>query len=667
MRNNCNNPALLAELGRTYLCSFNLPTLNHARIHRPEPLPGYIMYRVLNVYRVIRSVIFQSKIYPASRWRFSVSFATLRPFMRPLLFLAVWFLGIAHSFAALEVRNPRWGFGGKAVLGTFNVLAVEVRNLGPQTFEGGLVLQQKGGGRATADLVQPIFLAPGTSRWVQFTPYIGNYKPDFKLVWGEGGDEQIDFDDNGPGRNTGERAVVVLADPEVIRSSKLPVMPEELFPVTVSATDGLHAVVLDHVPRLQPVQREAFLDWVKLGGIVHVVPGPTGVVPEFDAEYAILKVEGERARAGSGVVVKHSVPVAELTPEVLAKADFPVPAEPKEQDSSKYERYNRYDYDDYSDSSFFRALSGVTKPKISWWLIYLLTGVYVIIIGPVFFFLRKKDYRVLLGGFLVTVAVFAWCFTVIGRRGYGESQVCHSLAVARMIGDGRYDVTHWSHAFATSGDVYRLAYPGSSHLYSPQGGEGESVRGQVMQGKDAFFDADIPLFSFRNFLHRGVMAAPEVPMQLASEPITSPNWRKSFKITLGGEIPGEVLQVIVQVGDRYYRATKQGNAVVLPGDGTAEMPQYDSSHNYNGYYYGSNSAEEALRELKGSGSVLGQRFGGEPGRVARYLGRIPGRDTVRVYIYAAGSSPFRMSGNQFTTGRDFVLYLRDLPMPATPK
>lgn len=586
--------------------------------------------------------------------------------MRPLLFLAFWFLGIAHSFAALEVRNPRWGFGGKAVLGTFNVLSVEVRNPGPQPFDGVLKLQQKGGARATADIEQAIFLAPGTSRWVQFYPYIGNYKPDYTLVWGGGRDEQADFLDEGPGRNSGRPAVVVLADPESVRLSKLPVMPEELFPVTVAATDGLHAVVLDHVPRLQPPQREAFLDWVKLGGIVHVVPGTAGTMPAFDGDYAILNVEGSRGRAGAGVIAKHSVPVAEIDPSVLEKAGFPMPVENKDQDLNKFDRYNRFDNDDYSDSTFFRTLSGVTKPKISWWLIYLLTGVYVIIIGPVFFFLRKRDYRILLAGFLGTVALFAWCFTVIGRRGYGESQVCHSIAVARMLGNGRYDVTHWSHAFATSGAVYRLAYPGSSHLYAPQGGEGESVRGRVVQGKEAWFDADIPLFSFRNFLHRGVMAAPDVPMELAGEPLTSVNWRKSFKLTLGAGLPGEVLGVFVQVGDRFYPGNREGNAITLGADGNTDLSQNDDERHYGRYYGGYGSAEDAIRAIRGYGPELAQRFGAEPQKVQRYFGRALPGNTARVHIYTAGASPFRMAGSQFATGRDYVLYIRDIPMPQSP-
>jgi len=76
-------------------------------------------------------------------------------------------------------------------------------------------------------------------------------------------------------------------------------------------------------------------------------------------------------------------------------------------------------------AAFSGTLAGVTKPKIAWWLIYLLTGVYVIIIGPVVFSFCGSGPLpgYLLAGFLGTVTLFAWVFTAVGRRGYGESQV----------------------------------------------------------------------------------------------------------------------------------------------------------------------------------------------------------------------------------------------------
>ena len=44
--------------------------------------------------------------------------------MRLLHLIAFWLLGMLPAFAALDVKNPRWGFGGKIVPGTFNVLSL---------------------------------------------------------------------------------------------------------------------------------------------------------------------------------------------------------------------------------------------------------------------------------------------------------------------------------------------------------------------------------------------------------------------------------------------------------------------------------------------------------------------------------------------------------------
>src|SRR5205823_661840 len=91
-----------------------------------------------------------------------------------------------------------------------------------------------------------------------------------------------------------------------------------------------------------------------------------------------------------------------------------------------------------------QRLAGMTRPKISWWLINLLTLLYVALVGPLHYLARQRmDYRVSMLVFLGVAASFAGAFTVVGRRGYGESQTVHSLAIARSVGGARFDVTQW--------------------------------------------------------------------------------------------------------------------------------------------------------------------------------------------------------------------------------
>ena len=90
------------------------------------------------------------------------------------------------SHAALEVGKPQWGFDGKVPPSSFALLSVEIANHGTKTFEGEITLSNGGNG---APLKQSVFLAPGTSRTVQFHPYIGNYVPDWHLKWNDGRDQ----------------------------------------------------------------------------------------------------------------------------------------------------------------------------------------------------------------------------------------------------------------------------------------------------------------------------------------------------------------------------------------------------------------------------------------------------------------------------------------------
>jgi hypothetical protein len=593
--------------------------------------------------------------------------------MRLLHLTVLWLLGIMQVSAAIDVRNPRWGFGGKPVLGTFNVLSVEVRNTGNGLANAELKLTSDSDGSSFAPYLQPVTLSPGQSRWVQFNVYLGIYRPDFILSWGRESDEAITFGDVQGEKKHGPPAVVVLADPETVRTSRFPVFPEEIFPVSVSATDALHAVFLDHQPRFHAAQAEAFLDWVQLGGIVHLLPGPGGTLPTFDGKLAILNSEEPKHRVGSGWVVKQRFTVADANTARLETAGFPVPAEPPPPnlDADGYGRYGESN----SDTAFFQTLAMVTRPKISWWLIYLLTGVYVLIIGPVFFLLRKRDYRVLLCGFVATVALFAWLFTVIGRRGYGERQVCHSLAVARVLGGGRFDVTHWSHAFATSGNTYRFAYPGASQLYAAIGQGGEKVRGSVHLGGDAFFEADIPLFSFRNFMHRGVMTGDNVAATLVSVPKTDPArgldpWHNGFKATLGAEVPGEVIAAALQVGDYYVPAQINGREVNVRGYSSGSGVEIlrgarEGSHSdYDPRVSGFGGPEAALGELRRDGANLAQRVFGDSTSKQRGIGHAPGKETLRLYIYAVAPRAFRLADSEFATDKNYVLYVQDFAIPA---
>jgi hypothetical protein len=571
-----------------------------------------------------------------------------------------------RTVAALQIGPPIWSFDGKVMPCSFNVVSFEVRNAGAQPFDGDLVVDDGAGlgSRSSAPLKQRIFLAPGTSRWVQFFPYIGSYNSQWRLSWDDGQGRTVDLGQPGEG----PPAVVLLADPDApgTRATRMRLFPENLFPPTVAATDGLEGVVLDHQPRWDAQRRESFLDWVRRGGIVHLIPGPDGAFPQFSEELAPLNVPGDRGRVAAGLVVKHRVSGAEITEEWIRNAGFPA-GEIRTDGEGQI-----HDVDGFA----LRKLAAVTRPNIAWGLIYFLTVVYVVLIGPVFYFLRKRDYRLMLGAFLVTVALFAWAFTVIGRRGYGEKQIYHSLAIARPLGGARFAVRQWIHPFATSGDIYRFQHAGGSHLYAALG-EGETVRGEITTGKDAGFAADIPLFSSRPFLHAGVMKAEDPGVTVSRWEVqdakpkgdSSATLLTSLAVAMDSDFRKRVFTAVLDQGGRYWLLTATADGFeIQPGNFSKSAKDFFSEHHFHDYggWYGGDSGdmESVLRNLRELYPFLISQVNGESAYVRKYLRSNPRpADQARLFLFAHAPPGFGMKNESFQAGAGFVLYVVDIFKP----
>ena len=588
--------------------------------------------------------------------------------MRPgfLPFLVVLFLLAAKSYAALDVGKQLWGFDGKVLPNSFTIMSVEIVNRGAQPFDGDLVLRDLSSG---APVKQAVFLAPGTSRWVQFHPYVGGYVPGWKLSWNDGRGREEDMGQP----NTGAPATVLLADPDApgMRAARMRLFAENLFPTTVSATDGLGAVVLDHQPRWDAPRREAFLDWVRRGGTVHLLPGVDGAAVQFSDDFSPLNVTGgaDGQHVGAGLVVRHPITRAEMT-EVWLKDHGFAPVEMREDGQG-----NMNDRDGF----ILHKLAAITRPNIKWGLIYLLTVAYVILIGPVFYVLRKKNYRVLLGGFIATVALFAWVFTVIGRRGYGEKQTYHSVSIARSLGAGRFDVHEWVHAFATVGDIYKFAHGDGSQLYAT-GFEGDTVRGEIREGKESLIAADIPLFSSRPFLHRGVMKADDPALKvvewkeydivrlLAKGAMPTP--MEVFRVSVAPEFCKRVFTVVLEYNGNYASLVPVPGGFEFAGGEhfkTAEDFCGNNRYNYyggrySGSYYG--DMENVISELRGLHPFLISLANGENSYSKKYLTQ-PARsaDHARLFLYAEAPPGFAMKNDRFESGTSLVLYVADIFKP----
>jgi hypothetical protein len=459
-----------------------------------------------------------------------------------LLFAAV-------PVSALEVREVKWGFDGRVVPARFNLLSVLVDNPEGIPFDGTVNFYKSRGlaDRVGAVYQTPCFLSPTTARWLQFYVYIDNQYDQWRLDWGRGPDDHHDIE----APKWGPPAQVLLTDSETTAGtiSAFKQFPEDLFPTTESATSGLDSLLLDHAPHWEPAKRQAFLNWLRAGGTVHVLKDADGRYPMFTDELGVLNSSRERFRIGAGGVVRHGATAREIQMQDCQEGDVPMrefkPGEPAAPDQTA--------------DSFLGALAELSQRRYHWGLIYLLAIAYAVLAGPGILRAGRKlaDYRLRIALLLATVAGFAWLFDLVGRRGQGEASVIHALSYARAIEADNYDVMQWVNVFATRGAKYTITHAAPHNLYAT-GQDYEPVNGEIENGKDGRFVVDIPMFSRRAFLHEAEMKGAHIPVKIVRW--DGADTLSQLVLNVGPDFTKQILEGWVVHGNQIYamNLTKDG-------------------------------------------------------------------------------------------------------------
>lgn len=572
--------------------------------------------------------------------------------------LLIFVLQIAAQARPLEIKETRWGFDGRVVPERFNILSVLVANPTPVPFEGELALEETRGMEQSvgAPYVQPIYLAPHSARYVQFQPFVA-HEGSWLLRWGRGAKESEKLDEPrfaGPAR-------VVLTEPESAFASRTGVrtFPDDLFPTTAAATDALDAVVLDHAPRWEASRREAFLDWLRRGGTVHLLHGANGQHPEFSGDLAVLNGTGPQTRVGSGTVRRHAIARGDLAEKFLDEHGSPARELKRGQSVMLYNL----------DSTLLQQLAALTRPEIAWWLIYLLTASYIFVVGPGHYFWgRQWNWRLSIAAFAGVVALYAVAFAWAGKRGANETQRVHSLAIARALGGGRCDVTQWISPFMTRGDLYRLTHDAPSNLYAVAA-DFEAVRARIQSGRDGSFAADIPLYSSRPFLHRAVMRGPDTS-------VTVEKWTQDEKLVLrelvlvpgAASFPEGITEMFARHGGSFYPMKQNGNrwerqSQILASD-------FFAAQHLTGMqtFRGSRQREVADESWleKPVRVLVGRAIGGVEGLQFQVPPKPFAPDHLQLFIYAHAPESFRVKGGDFESHTGRVLYVQDVFRPALP-
>jgi len=467
---------------------------------------------------------------------------SLRDSSRPMicrlhyLCLCLFLVLSQQVFAApnIDIEYAEWGFDGRAVPGRFNLLSVEIRNSGDMPFEGTLSLRRlltTAGAWTGIEHAEAIFVGPFSQKLVYFYPYILVTADEWELRWGESLDDTYVVER--PALSNGDR--VILNDQELL-SGIIPGLKgsrDDLFPPTVTGTDTLRTVVLDHTPRWEEPRRRAFRDWLYLGGVLHVLHENTGDFPVLPVE--ALNGPDRVQRYGAGRVFWHDRQRADLSREyvyetiyatsrdsvsVAAPGNVSLDVDPTAR--KYYTRLNALEFyeaaaDWHSEEVIPARLRELVTPAHNWLLIYVLSGAYLLLIYPGGVLLNRTrlDYRFGMVALVAIVGLWSWMFLAIGSRGYGETTSTCTAAAVRQLPDGRWDVEQWSSLFVTTGDNYSLAHPGESVAYSTTQSH-EQIEGRIENGQPGFLSVDMPPFTFRTFAHRNQVKMSSVEVSISN-------------------------------------------------------------------------------------------------------------------------------------------------------
>jgi len=561
-------------------------------------------------------------------------------------------LGTLLAFTLFVVMSPLssralvvgdqviWGFDNKVVPGYINPLSVRVFNDTPEPFDGELKLQRRWGGQKPTILVQPIYVSPYTERWVQFPVYLAGAESAWTLTWGRRPGESLSLDT--PRRGPPTR--VILNDDSILGAGqiKLPQFPAHLFPASVTALEGLHSVVMDSAPSWEPNRRGAFLDWLKLGGTLHLIHGPDGRYPTFAGELALLNGEQHRQRVGAGHIIRHERRRKAVTPDYLTKKGFRLPQLEQPNHTSLY----RF------DDSVFTKLRAQLKVEHNWALIHIIVFLYICLIGPPVNGVLAKRWKNHVRALLLFLAAVVGCgflLGTVGRRGYGESNAVKSVAIARHIDDGNYDVWQWSILFSTRSRRYDVTHDSTHNAYST-GDSYMASHGEVRSGPAGCFRVNVPLFSSVSFLHRGKLPGPTWDLSVTDRKGEGkPDAPPPLKIEDGSfsEFPEDPIALWACYRGRYYVLSREDDLLIARGYGQ-KAGRFDTSHGF-----GKNDEWPCEKDVR----LLIARAARLKGSLKMgIVGRTADPALIRVFVMTRAPETFRVSTPGFKDQDGYVLY-----------
>ena len=561
---------------------------------------------------------------------------------------------LANTAVALEVVRVQFGFAGQFIPEEFNIVNVEIQNRDSVAWQGNLVLSRAG----DTELIAPaLYVEAGGRRTVQFVPFVTEHTMEWRLKWGDKRGESLTVDNP----FAGEPALVCLQDPTALRRpvQELRQFDERLFPTSVAGTSGLAEVVLDHAPRWDSVRQQAFLDWLHMGGIMHLVAGQNGKLPVFTGVLVPLNGEAQdnpvattetpaapprNERMDAGQIIRHTGTLSEFQ-----LRDFLHPPDPTKTMSRQYRGGNWG-----PTERLIHAMRQTVRPVHNWQLIYTMAGVYLLCLFPGSWLLgrRRFDYRLVYGAILGVAAVFGYGFNVAGARGYGEETILQTVAIVRPLAEG-CEFRQWSNLFVTRSGIYQLSQNGDGAMDGNQ--ERETFTAAVESAPKMQMKASIPPYASRGFVTQGRLAC--VPVRCETV-----DWQDAGTFKLQIRVTGlESTKVINAMAYRAFDRTVQEiplqwdpDTKILTANSAPQPPSWLQNQQQYGY------EPEVQLTLRETNAQKWKRFQEKSAKIPLTVTAL-NIVTANQYNQAENKASSPLTGGQIR-----VLILADMPVALFP-
>lgn len=472
----------------------------------------------------------------------------------------------------IQIVEAKWGFDGFSRYKTFVPLRIVVRNRGATQRTLQLRLSREDSIRFIGEtLEKEVVISAETTRVVQMTPFVSDPGDTWTLRWGPTEAESMPIKSDSA--DDGVVFIVSSATPS-FRTGSLPIMRDDEFPTSITQLDTLRVVLLDSEPRWTGARKKTFQEWLLKGGKVVVLDNRDGTTTKFSNGFEFLNLTKSDVRYGSGVIQKLALPAEQVSREVIEKQILY-----RELTGGNLEQKLKV-YASLADVRSYRGAGGVygqkpvyysrdkvlselnelAKTRQQWGLIYLAVFVYVgwqWRVGWRWGLMEKQPGRFYAWMFGLALGYSA-VILAYGQIGTKGSDRVVTIAVARQLSEGIYDVEGWSvMGIGLNGGEHRFAVNGTGQLY----GGAESFSQNPMRIQDTEMTVDLTAFSTQKLAFRTRLEMPDIPIHLMGADLELLQ-SQSVELTIDPSYKAPVYAALVAIDNKIYEFTSRSGKLV---------------------------------------------------------------------------------------------------------